>query len=279
MKFNNNKRISLIFGIFLLITASLLFIFPAYKLTIPKYHTHDLLSFDNVYVNGKPTGPDLSKSAFWYGVVEEKDNVLIVKQSFDVRTLSNKPIFSISRLYGIDPKTGMHVPGYGDKDREGYLFAPKNFRKQPFVYWHINYDTPANMNFESEEKIEGLTVYKYKSVFTADQTKELERLEGVPEKYGISLDVTLILWIEPETGSLISYEDHATAYYYDIETKERLSKWNEFSNRMTIPMIQKHVTTVRYEKNRVLLNYIIPAGLSALGILLLAIFFMKRKKR
>jgi len=68
-------------------------------------------------------------------------------------------------------------------------------------------------------------------------------------------------------------------FYYDIETKERLSKWNEFSNRMTISMVKKHVATVKYGKNRILLNYIIPAGLSALGIFLIAISVMRRKKR
>ena len=230
-----------------------------------------------MYVDGKPTGPDLSKSTLWYGVVDKKDEILIVKQSFDVQTLSNKPIFSVSRLYGIDPKTGKHVPGYGDRDREGYLFAPKHLKKKPFVYWHVNYDTPANMNFESEEKMYGLTVYRYAADFTADQTTELDRLDGVPEKYGIILNVNLRLWIEPVTGSLISYEDHATAYYYDIETKERLSKWNEFSNRMTVSMIKKHVMTVRYEKNMTLLSYIIPIGVSALGILLIAL--SRRKKR
>src|SRR3989344_2625051 len=193
MKLKNNI---IIIGIVFLIGATLLFIFPIYKPTIQKYHAHDLLSIDNVYVGGKPTGPDLSKSTLWYGVVDKKDEILIVKQSFDVQTLSNKPIFSVSRLYGIDPKTGKHVPGYGDRDREGYLFAPKHLKKQPFVYWHVNYDTPANMNFESEEKMYGLTVYRYAADFTADQTTELDRLDGVPEKYGIILNVNLRLWIE-----------------------------------------------------------------------------------
>jgi len=239
-----------------------------------RYHKHEVLSFDNLYSveRGGFMGNQLSKTIFSYGVVDEKDGILLVKSSFDVRTLADKPIFSVERVYGINSATGEHVPGYGDKDRQGYLFAPKNLKEgQPFTVWHINYDVPAHMEFKAKEKIEGITVYLYEANFQADQTKELDALPDVPEKYGITLDVNLKYWVDPVTGQLITYEDHTNAYYYDIKTGQKVSPWNTFSNRMTLPMVKSHVAKAVVDKRKIFaVRYGIPALIAMVGTVLIA---------
>lgn len=234
-----------------------------------------VFSIDNFYDSGKQefSGEAASDTKFYYEVVDKKDGILIIKNVFDVRTFTGEKIFSVERLYGIDPKTGKHVLGYGDKDREGYLFAPRNLEKgRDFVYWHINYDTPANMKFQEEETINGLVVYRYEADYHADQTKNLGHLPGVPKERGVNLDIRLQLWIEPVTGRMIKYEDHTVAYYYDINTKERIYPWNQFHNNFSEVSINENVAAANYEKLELfVVEKVIPVLLALIALLLLLI--------
>jgi len=243
---------------------------------VPENFTYstDIISYDNFYNEGKNefSGQILSASSFSYQVIEKKDNVLIIKNRFDVKKPSGKEIFSVERLYGIDSKTGRHVPGFGDKDREGYLFAPQNLNKQDFIYWHINYDTPAKMQFIEEETIEGLKVYKYECKYKADQTKNLKYLPDVPEKRGVEADVLLNLWLEPVSGKLIKYEDSTTAWYYNIHTKKRIHPWNKFHNEYDPGSISNHVDIAKIELERVKWQkYYIPLILLFLSLTVLGL--------
>jgi hypothetical protein len=193
----------------------------------------NVVSYDNFYDIEKEqfSGKQQSKTFFSYNTIEQIDGIHIIQNIFDVRTPDNDPIFSVERLYGIDPVTKKHVFGYGDKDREGYLFAPNNLKEGDiFEYWHVNYDVPITMEYVESEVVDDLKVLRYESEFKTDQTNNLTYLDGVPEKYGIGLDVKIITWVEPITGILINYKDKSDAYYYDIETKEKLFPWNSFSN-------------------------------------------------
>ena|SRR3989344_284883 len=275
------KKLKLIMGILLLAIAFFLFLFPIRMNIYPKFHTHALLSVDNIHVNGTPSGTELSKSSWWFGTVGTKNGILMVKNKFEVETLTDQHIFSVERFYGIDPQTGAHIPGYGDHNRTGYFFAPQHLSEgQSFTYWHVNYDTPAHMQFIGKEKIERLTVYRYQALFDTDQTTELNSLPDVPEKYGITLEVNLTLLVEPVTGHFITYEDHANAYYYDSKTHERLHKWNEFSNRMTLPMIHSHIIFAKLMKYMILsVQKILPISFAILGMTLILLQFVPKKHR
>lgn len=198
-------------------------------------------SFDNFY-NAETKafgGEQRSLTSFSYKAVSGDSDHLEIENSFSVRSLTGEPIFSVTRLYGINTHNGMHVAGSGDKDRSGYLFAPRMKGvaaqakdKSSFEYWHVNYDTPAEMTYESESDLYGLRVYHYVSDFTADQTKDLSGvLPEVGITRGIGLDVHLELWVEPYTGRIVQYQDKTDAYYYDLATKERLQPWNSFRNQ------------------------------------------------
>ena len=147
------------------------------------------------------------------------------------------PIFSVTRLYGVDAKTGQHTSGAGDRDREGYLLSPRMKGvltpvpdKSSFTYWHVNYDTPLELIFQAEETVLGLPTYRYEAQFVTDQTKELSGLPEVGVTRGVNLEGTLTVWIEPISGRRVKYQDRATAYFYDLETNKRLFPWNSFRN-------------------------------------------------
>lgn len=224
--------------------------------------------------------PELSHTTYRYHVTGVENGVLLIEHLFDVRTMEGDPIFAVKRDYGIDPHTGKHVPGYGDRDREGYLFAPSPARKEPFTYWHVNYDDPITMDFAGEQEMQGLMVYRYLSDFQTDQTANLHYLAGVPEEFGINLDVHLSLLIEPRSGTLVSYQDFATAYFYNISTGERLQPWNQFSNRFTHEELAERIANAKKEKAMVLARaFSAPIILSLLMFSSFALAYRLRKDR
>lgn len=197
-------------------------------------------SFDNFYdqKTGTYPGDQQSATTFSYKATKTEGSTVVIRNLFDVRTLTGEKIFSVSRMYGINMHTGVHVFGQGDHDRMGYLFAPRMkgiisqaADKSSFDYWHVNYDVPAHMEYRSTESFYGLNLYYYEANFKADQTKDLSGvLPGVGVDKGVTLDVQLGLWVEPYTGRIIQYKDKTEAFYYDLASGKRLYPWNKFHN-------------------------------------------------
>jgi CHASE1-domain containing sensor protein len=242
-------------------------------------YTASIFSVDNLYDSKTKqySGEVLSSTKYSYQVVDIKDGGYEIKNIFDVRKPNGEKIFSVERLYGVDPISRQHISHLGDKPRNGYLFGPQGDDKKDFVYWHINYDQPLEMHFVSEEDILGLKTYRYSSEFMADQTKNLTNLPDVGVTKGIELNVNLSLWIEPQTGRLIKYEDNADAYYYDLATHQRLEPWNKFSNRFTYPSISEQVSIANQEiLTTIFIRQIVPIVLLVLGLICLGLLVLER---
>lgn len=242
-------------------------------------YTADILSLDNFYdeTAKKFEGEHISKTIFSYQVVQHTSNLLIIKNVFDVRKLSNQKIFAVDRYYYVNPYNGKHVKYDNQELRSGYLFAPRYVNKHDFYYWHVNYDAPALMKYVNTEKIYGLDVYHYQAHYEADQTENLHNLPGVPAQRGIKADVVLQLWIEPVSGWLVKYQDNTLAFYYDIKTGKIISPWNSFSNRYTQTSIHNQERIAKILKLKILAtDYIVP-------ILLICVsgfyYWLIRKKR
>lgn len=228
-----------------------------YLLRLPANFSYEasVVSYDNFYNEQAASyqGATRSDTTFSYKASAAKGDELDIKNLFEVKTTAGEPIFAVERTYGINRRTGQHMSGHGDRDRTGYLFAPQNLHKQDFTYWHVNYDEPAHMQFRAEEDILGLKTYRYQATYTADQTKNLTHLREVGKTRGVNLDIDLQLWIEPTTGHLIKYEDHATAHYYSLATGQRINPWNRFTNRYSFDSIAAHVREARTAQQRKLL--------------------------
>ena len=243
----------------------------------------DIFSMDNFYdeAHQQFLGETISKTRFSYETVSRNDDieVLSVKNIFDVRSITGEKIFTVERHYGVDARTGKHLQGYGDKDREGYLFAPRHPDQQDYVYWHINYDTPATMKFQEETELLGLKVYRSQCDYQADQTENLKHLPGVPETRGVQLDINLQTWIEPVSGRMVKYEDKTTAYYYNRKTGARLHPWNKFNNTYTNPSIAEQVHLAQNEKLKILwLERGVPGILAIMALLLFALAYLESQR-
>ena len=278
-----NKKVIFIGGAVLIVLSIIWFLFISQRIGILSdnfSYKAKILSIDNFYDSKEQNylGEQNSKTYFSYDVVSHENNILIMKNIFDVRTLTGDKIFTAERIYGIDPKTGEHAAGYGDHDRDGYLFAPKHLKRgDPYTYWHINYDVPANMEFQEVEEINGLKVYRYETDYHADQTANLGFLPEVGITRGINLDINLQQWIEPITGRMIKYEDNTIAYYYDLKTKERIYPWNKFHNQYQDISINEQVDIAKMEKNKIIwFGYFFPIILLLIGLGLLIFNFVRK---
>jgi PAS domain S-box-containing protein len=235
-------------------------------------YTASVISHDNFYDEqaGRYSGETTSNTKFGYSATAEKDGVLNIKNTFDVRSPAGDKIFAAERNYGIDRASRQHVPGHGDRDRQGYLFGPAGGDKRDFTYWHINYNAPATMKFQNEEAILGLTTYHYAANFHADQTQDLSHLPGVGQTRGVNLDINLQLWIEPTTGYLVKYEDSSTAYYYDLGNGQRLNPWNQFSNSYSFESVVEHVRAAEEMQEEKLSNQVTtPRFFAIIAVILL----------
>lgn len=264
-----------------LMVVSRLFVVPEIFKIQPHFEYYaDVLSLDNFYdeTAQKFLGEQRSVTTFSYRTQEVQEDVAVIKNVFDVRTVDGKQIITVARDYGINRHTWQHQAGVGDQDRSGYLFAPRHIKPgDSFKYWHVNYNTELTMHFDGEEVIAGVNTYRYTSDFLVDQTNSLEHLPGVPEERGINLDVSLTMWIEPFTGYLVTYADNAIAYYYDQETGQRLYPWNKFRNQYSRASIVKHATTARQLKTQM---YVVEQGVPLLlGLIALVLGLVMLRKR
>lgn len=249
-------------------------------------YTAEIASYDNFYDEERGTygGEKRSVTEFSYAVAGQKDGIFLINNLFKVSTIVGEEIVTLKRQYGVDPRTGKHVQGFGDRDRSGYLFSPRHLRKgESFVYWHVNYDAPARMVYAGEEKLFGLPVYRFEADYDSapiDQTENLRHLPGVGVTRGVRLEPNLHVWIEPVSGHLVQYKDETIAYYYDLQTKERLFPWNHFRNRYTLESVEHHVRIAQKTKNRVIFReMVIPGLLLALALLLIVFSLRKRIAR
>ncbi len=250
----------------------------------------NIISLDNFYdeARGEYSGEKRSVTTFYYEAVAQDNGVLTIKNVFDVRKVTGEKIFSSEHLFGIDSLTGKHVASFGDRDRDGYLFAPRMkglFRqaqdKEPFVHWNYGYDLPAHMTFAGEENLLGLPVYRYETRYEGakiDLTANLSFLPGVGKTRGVILEPYIELWIEPTTGYLVKWEESSDAYYfYDLKTGQKTNPYNNFSNKYTRESIAKQVSLAKGDKLKLIIFEIIIPLLLVLIALSLFIGISRKK--
>jgi CHASE1-domain containing sensor protein len=218
----------------------------------------DLVSVDNFFDENENefSGEKYSNSSFSYKVVSYEKDIAKIQNNFEVKSFGGKKIFAASPVYGIDAKTWKHVEGYGDKDRDGYLFAPRGVKKdQTFRFWYVSTSVGADMSFVGEENLYGLKVYKFEKNSTEpiDQSEFFTHLKGVPEERGIKLVNRLYVWVEPTSGYIVKQEEFSDDYYFfDQKTGKRLGTYNKFSNVYSEKSVISHVNTARTEKYKIL---------------------------
>lgn len=284
MNIFDKKNLGFIWGSFFILLSIIFYFFLAQYFTrLPRdfNFTANIISVDNFFDENKNDyiGEIYSKTNYNYVTTKSGEDTLTIKNTFDVRTPEDNPIFSVEREYEVNRFTGEHVMGMGDRDRSGFLFAPRNLIKgQSFTYWHINYDGPANMIYVGEEKLFGLDTYHYRTDYSGvdiDQTNNLTFLPEVGVTRGVRVKPILDIWVEPVLGRLVKYKDNTIAYYYDLKTGENIAPWNHFSNTIREESVRNIAEIVGVERsNYYVFNYVIPTILLIIGLFFIIINFI-----
>ena len=74
----------------------------------------------------------------------------------------------------------------------------------------------------------------YVFLFTAlavDDTDGYGQLPGVPEKYHVYTDGIGHLWIEPNSGTVVDYEDQGVSYFIEAATGKRVADIYKWTSR------------------------------------------------
>lgn len=236
----------------------------------------DLVVVNDVYdpVRGAYEGGVYTQADYLYEAIGTKEGVVNIQNRLNLRTLDNEPIASIEHVYGIDRTTGKHALSAGDKNRDGFLFAPRHVGKEDvFTYWHVTYDAPAVMTFAGEEDVHGVRAFRFETHYEGtriDVAEEIQTPSSADMTLGVAVEPYLQIWVEPLTGRLIKYRDDAVSYYYDKQTGAYRAP-----ARYTVQVIQEHsvesnAQIARSERTKTqLVDWYIPALCAIAGIVLL----------
>lgn len=103
-----------------------------------------------------------------------------------------------------------------------YFKLPFDAQKKTYQFWDSSLKDSTDLEYQSTESIEGLTVYRYQQVIEPTDVGDITApasVFGIDEKGDVTLDRvysnTRTLWVEPETGVIIrgQEEQFTTAEY------------------------------------------------------------------
>jgi CHASE1-domain containing sensor protein len=208
-------HLSLIVGVLLLLAVFLTYWIGT--LRIPYAGNDFLYSADlQTKTNAYNTGEERFKGDVYgltnYSIrsVSNTDDTVTLRLTQRTTSLNNTALQNSSDTFVIRKSTGEHVGVKQISGKPTYLFAPRNISKDTsFVYRQPGLSVPAVMNYDGEEKIHNVSVYRYTASFT-------DRIIGD----GYEIKPRLRVWIEPTTGWLIKYQETTTKYRYNTATHE-----------------------------------------------------------
>jgi PAS domain S-box-containing protein len=183
---------------------------------------------------GAYTKDSTQSGSLAYKIVSTGNHVEIIRASLKSTNKEGELHSSVEHLYGIDAETGEHVPGYGDKDRTGFLLTPFHVNEESYATWDITYDIPITMTFLNKEDVSGLITNIYESHFTINNPTE-----------ETTTDNARSIWVEPLSGQIIKFTNVSTIYHYDPVSNTRLNPWKEISEESTLNSVSIQIQNAR----------------------------------
>jgi len=111
-------------------------------------------------------------------------NISIIQGDVHWTTEDGTPTYETTTLYGVDRRTRMNLPGYGDTDRTGQFLFPQHVQQTTYEFWDPYYLGPRTATFRRVEVVEGLIVYVFDYIAAnIDDTGGYTFLPDVPERY------------------------------------------------------------------------------------------------
>jgi hypothetical protein len=193
---------------------------------------------------------------------------------------SGQPIFENTGLYGVDRRTRLNVPGYGDIPRNGFFLFPPHLGRVDFIYWDPMFIGSRYATYERTESQAGLTIFVFRFLgIGMDETAGYSYLPDVPALYRTLTDGQGTLWIEPLSGTLVDYEEEGISYFVDGQTGVRLSNFYEWSDRYTLETKAAQLSLAQASRLRILaLETWLPLLLALAGFCILILALLVKSK-
>jgi len=178
-------------------------------------------------------------------------------------------LYETTGLYGVDRRSRMNLPGYGNRDRTGLFLFPPHTQPRSYTLWDPFYGGPRAVTFQRATTLDGMRVYLFHFVAAAtDDTSGYTSLPDVPERYDVLSDGRGRLWVEPVSGVVVDFEDAGVSYFVTRPAGKRIADLYYYRDRYTTQTRAAQLELAAAERRRILmLERWLPVGLFLIGLL------------
>lgn len=171
--------------------------------------------------------------------IKNEINGSFVKSFFEHLSADGEVLWTHYFLFGFDPETRQILSGEkAPADKTVFFIAPNSPTKESYFGFFPGHENIFDFSFVGEESINGVLAYLYESTARVEHNENSSNPPLASDgAYGASSDITIRLWVEPKTGTIIKYEDQAEGFYTDLATGEKIqvyTKWGDAFDEQTI---------------------------------------------
>lgn len=206
---------------------------------------------------------------------------VVIQGDLNWSAADGTPAFETSGIYGVDRRTRMNLPGYGNVERAGLFLFPLHTERRDYRYWDPGFIGPRSARFDRTETVDGLTLLVFR--FTArdlDETSGYIHLPDVPERYEAHSDGDGWLWIEPTSGTLVDFQETGDSFFVEPKTGRRIAGFFHWRAAYDAPTRAAKLAQALKARRRIIATEtVVPAGLLLLGVLALLLGGWRRWQR
>lgn len=222
----------------------------------------------------------ISDSVWQAKVIDDRGDSVRLNSLFKVQSLDGELIFESTREYLVNKKTGHARKDVEGETLEAMLYFPGGVsKKETYDFWSNDASKPFEISYDRIEKIGDLEVYVFKGSVTEDLTESYSFEDSVPEERFVISEQDLVeVWIEPTTGILVNYDARGENVYHDSLTNDFLEPRNKWRNMFNSDTIDERARFAQNEKQKVfLIKFLLPGVLVLLLIALLVVRLISKR--
>jgi len=204
----------------------------------------------------------------------------IIQGSLHWTTATGVVAFETTGIYGVDRRTRMNLPGYGDISRHGKFLFPPHTKRGTYRYWDPHFLGSREAVFEGSEQVGGLPVYVFRfAIQGLDESSGYSHLLDVPERYRAFTNGQGRLWIEPTSGVVVDYQEQGLSYFAEPATGKHVADllaWNDRYTAQTRASKLRHAQAERWRIHGLELG--LPLALLLAGAVCLLLALQRRTR-
>jgi hypothetical protein len=211
-------------------------------------------------------------------VITNSGQTSIIEGGLHVYHTSGAVNFESIGLYGVDRRTRLNVPGYGDVNRSGQYLFPAHVQRIGYSIWDPMFIGLRQAQYLRTDTLDSLQIYVFAfSASGMDESAGYSYLPSVPESYLAHTDGQGTIWVEPLSGIVVDYEDSGVSYFVNPQTEARVGDFNQWQESYIPETRHAQLKLAHSTRLRILLLEIwLPVASSLVGFIWLGVGLLKR---